>query len=133
MRRPRITAALVTVCAGLATLLAAIGFHRVLAYSVAPRVRETGVRLALGAEPGRVMSMALGQEAGLVRTGLLMGLSVALIAGRLVTALLFNVELSDPLALLGAASTLIGIAILSTTVPAWRASHVPPSEARRPY
>lgn len=130
--RPRMTAALMTVFAGLATLLAAIGLYGVLAYTVSQRVREIGVRLALGAEPGQVLRMVVGQGMGLIVAGLAAGVSVAVLASRSVSSLLFRVTPADPIAIVGAALILGLVAVLATTIPAWRASHVAPAESLKP-
>jgi predicted permease len=129
--RPRMTTVLIIVFAGLATILAAVGLYGVLAYAVSQRVREIGVRIALGARPAHVMGMVIRQGAGLALLGLVVGLVAALAGGRVMASLLYEIEPSDPLALSGAGILLFAVAVVACTVPAWRASSVPPAEALR--
>jgi predicted permease len=129
--RPRMTTALILIFAGLATLLAAVGLYGVLAHAVSQRVREIGVRIALGARPGSVMAMVIRQGAGLALVGLAVGLVAALAGGRIMTSLLYEIQPSDPLALGGAGTLLFAVALVACTVPAMRASRVPPAEALR--
>jgi putative ABC transport system permease protein len=129
--RPRMTTLLILVFAGLATLLAAVGLYGVLAYAVSQRVREIGVRIALGARPGEVMTMVIRQGAGLSLAGLALGLAAALAGGRVMSSLLYEIEPSDPWALGGAGILLFSVAIVACAVPAWRAASVAPVEALR--
>jgi predicted permease len=129
--RPRMTTLLIVIFAGLATLLAAVGLYGVLAYAVSQRVREIGVRIALGARPGSVMAMVVRQGAGLALAGLAVGLAVALAGGSVMSSLLYEIEPSDPWALGGAGVLLFAVAIVACAVPALRASSVPPAEALR--
>jgi len=82
--------------ASLATLLAAVGLYGVLAYTVSQRTREIGLRMALGAAPGRVRAMVLGQVGVMVLIGGAIGLAAAVGLGRLAQALLFQLQGSDP-------------------------------------
>jgi predicted permease len=129
--RPRMTTVLILIFAGLATLLAAVGLYGVLAYAVSQRVREIGVRIALGARPRSVMAMIVRQGAGLALAGLAVGLVVALAGGGVMSSLLYEIEPSDPWALGGAGVLLFGVAIVACAVPALRASSVAPAEALR--
>jgi predicted lysophospholipase L1 biosynthesis ABC-type transport system permease subunit len=129
--RPRMTALLMMVFAGLATVLAAVGLYGVLAYAVSRRVREIGVRIAMGARPGTVLGMVIRQGASLAGVGLALGLGAALAGGRLLSSLLYEVEPSDPVSLLAAGAALFAVALMACAVPAWRASRVPPAEALR--
>lgn len=130
--RPRMTSALMLIFATMATLLAAVGLYGVLAYTVSRRVREIGVRVALGAEPGRVVRLVAAQGSRLVLIGLAIGTVGALIGNRFIAALLYEVAPSDPFSLGLAGAVLAFVAVLACTVPAWRASRVAPAEALRP-
>jgi putative ABC transport system permease protein len=126
IRRPRLLAQLLGMFAGLALLLAAIGTYGVLSYMVTERRREIGVRIALGANQGRVLGDVLKQGLGLATAGLAVGIAGALALTRLMTALLFGVEPSDPTTLAAVMATIAGVAALACVVPAWRASRVDP-------
>jgi len=117
--------------AGLATLLAAIGLYGVLAYTVAQRTREIGVRMALGAAPGRVLLMILRQVGGMTVVGGVIGIAAAIGAGRLAQSLLYQMQGYDPVVLGLAAVTLSAVAIGAGLVPAYRASRVEPTQALR--
>src|SRR3954463_14491878 len=95
----------------LATLLAAVGLYGVLAYTVSQRTREIGLRMALGAAPGRVRGMVLRQVGGMVIVGGTLGLAAAVGLGRLAQSLLFELQGSDPLVLAGAAIALSLVAL----------------------
>ncbi len=126
IRRPRLLAQLLGMFAGLALLLAAIGTYGVLSYMVTERRREIGVRIALGANQGRVLGDVMKQGLGLTVLGLTVGLAGALALNRLMTALLFGVAPSDPATLAAVMATITGVAVLACAVPAWRASRVDP-------
>jgi putative ABC transport system permease protein len=130
--RPRMTRALMLVFAALATLLAAVGLYGVLAYSVSRRLREIGVRIALGAEPTAVVRLVVAQGFRLVLIGLSLGAGGALVASRFVASLLYETSPADPWALGSAAGILALVGVLACLVPAWRAAHVAPTEALRP-
>lgn len=117
--------------AGLATLLAAVGLYGVLAYTVARRTREIGLRMALGAAPGRVRGMVLRQVAILTAAGGAFGLLAALALGRLARSMLFELEAHDPAVLAVAAVSLALIALVAGASPAHRASRVEPMRALR--
>jgi len=110
--------------AGLATLLAAIGLYGVLAYTVAQRTREIGVRMALGASPRLVLAMVLRQVGIMTLVGGVIGIGAAIGAGRLAQSLLFRMQGFDPLVLGGAAVVLSLVAFGAGAVPAMRASRV---------
>jgi len=129
--RARMTTLLMTIFAGLATVLAAVGLYGVLAYAVSQRVREIGVRIAIGAQPVDVLTMVVRQGAKLAIAGLLIGLIGAAAGGRLVASLLYQVAPSDPIALGGAGALLFLVALAACAVPAWRATRVAPAEALR--
>jgi hypothetical protein len=115
----------------LGLVLAAVGLYGVLAYMVERRTGEIGLRMALGADRGRVIGMVLGGAFWQVGIGLLLGISAAIGAGKLMTAQLFSVTPWDP-AMLGLATLLLGLAALAASlIPAWRAAAVEPMSALR--
>jgi predicted permease len=117
--------------AGLATLLAAIGLYGVLAYNVAQRTRELGLRLALGAEPVRLRLMMLRHVGLLGLIGTVIGLTAALAIGRTAEALLFGLSGRDPLVLAAAVGLLSTVVLVAGYFPARRASNISPMEALR--
>jgi predicted permease len=117
--------------AGLATLLAAIGLYGVLAYAVAQRTREIGLRMALGAGPARVQRMVLGQVGLMTLAGAAAGVPAALGLGSLARSLLFGLEGNDPAALAGAVAVLVVVALVSGAIPAGRAARIDPMRALR--
>ncbi len=117
--------------AALATLLAAVGLYGVLAYSVAQRTREFGVRMALGADGRRIRTMVLRQVAALFAVGGAIGLVAALGIGRAAGSLLFGLEGHDPAVMAGAAGLLAVVATVAAFAPAIRASRVDPVRALR--
>jgi predicted permease len=119
------------VAAAVTLVLGMIGLYGVMAYVVALRTRELGVRIALGATPGAVAAMVTRQGALLCATGLGVGLVLVIVGARFVRTLLFEVAPTDPLAL-GAATVLIAaLALLASLLPALRAARVNPAEALR--
>jgi predicted permease len=129
--RPRLTATLMGLFALLAAALAAVGLYGVLAYAVSRRVREIGLRIAIGAGPGEVVGLVLRQGLLLSGAGLLLGLGAALAGGRVLESLLFGIPPADPLSLGAAAIFVLIVALLATGLPAWRAVRVAPMEALR--
>jgi len=122
------------VLAGFATLgllLAAIGIYGVLAYSVARRTREIGVRMALGAARRRVISMVLRDSLAPVVAGAAVGIAVSLAATRLMRAMLYGVSPTDPVTFVVVAAVLLGAALLASAVPTSRAARVDPIVALR--
>jgi predicted permease len=115
----------------LATLLAAVGLYGVLAYTVAQRTREIGVRMALGADGRRVRGMVLRQVGRMVLVGGAIGVAAALGLGRAVQSLLYGLEGHDPLVVATAAVVLALIAFAAGYVPAFRASRLEPMRALR--
>jgi putative ABC transport system permease protein len=113
----------------LATLLAAIGLYGVLAYTVALRTREIGLRMALGAAPGRVRGMVLGQVAIMTLVGVLVGLAGALGVGKGAQSILFQMTGADPAVLALSAVALALVALCAGFIPAHRASRVDPMRA----
>jgi putative ABC transport system permease protein len=128
---PRMGAALLAVFGGLALVLAIIGVYGVLSYSVNQQTREIGIRMAMGAQPGRVLQLVVGQGMRLAGAGLVLGLLVAFAAMRLLESLLFGVSSHDPLTF-GAVSLLLALAaVLACYIPARRATKVDPIIALR--
>jgi ABC-type antimicrobial peptide transport system permease subunit len=120
-----------TAFAVLATALAALGLYGVLAYSVAQRSREIGLRVALGAPTGRIRRMVLRQVAGMAVIGLVLGAAAAALLGRAARSLLFGVEAGDPLVLAAAAVVLTVVTLAAAYLPARRASRVDPMTVLR--
>ena len=115
----------------LAALLAAIGLSGVMAYNVARRTREIGIRMALGARPGKVQRLVLREVAFMVLLGLAVGLPSAYALALYAESVLFEVQAGDPAILLGAALTMAAFAFLSGYLPARRAANVNPVVALR--
>jgi putative ABC transport system permease protein len=116
---------------GLATLLAAVGLYGVLAYTVSQRTREIGLRMALGAAPGRVRAMVLRQVAWMTIIGGAVGLAGAVWLGLKAGSLLFEMKGFDPMVLGLSAAALTVVALAAGFVPAHRASQVDPMLALR--
>jgi predicted permease len=115
----------------LATLLAAIGLYGVLAYSVTQRTREIGVRMALGADRGRVRGMVLRQVGMMTAIGGAIGIAGAFVLGRGAAALLYQLEGNDPLVFAASAGVLTLVAMGAGLLPAMRASRIDPMRALR--
>jgi predicted permease len=128
---PRLTAILLTMFAGLALIITAAGIAGVMALSVNQRTHELGVRLALGASPGAVLGMVMRQGMSFVLVGLSVGVVGALMLGRLMSALLFAVEPSDPITFLAVALVLIAVAAAACFIPARRVTSIDPMLALR--
>jgi putative ABC transport system permease protein len=129
--RPRFRAVLVGTFAALALTLAMIGVFGVLAYAVQQRVREFGVRIAMGAAASDVMRLVLGNAARLMLTGLVLGLTAAAVLSRYLTTLLYQVRPLDPLTFIAVPLILLITAASAVAVPAWRAARVDPVVAFR--
>ncbi|MBI5767111.1 MAG: ABC transporter permease [Verrucomicrobia bacterium] len=127
----RIMLTLLSVFAGLALLLAAIGLYGVLTYIVSQRTREVGIRLALGATTGAVRSLMLGQGLRLAAFGLGTGLLASLALAQLMGSLLYGVAPHDPLSLAAVSLVLIVIGLFASWLPSHRATRVNPVEALR--
>jgi ABC-type antimicrobial peptide transport system permease subunit len=113
----------------IATLLAAIGLYGVLAYSVAQRTRELGLRIALGAAPGQVRRLVLRSVVWLTAIGGVLGAAAAFALGRTIESLLYEMKSRDPLVFVSAVGVLVCVALLAGLVPAWRASRIAPMAA----
>jgi predicted permease len=131
MGQTRLVLRLVLLFAAIALALAAIGTYGVLAYAVAQRRQEIGVRMALGAGPARVLALVLRQGLGLAAAGLALGVVLTLALQRMFAALLFHVAPSDPWALAGVVLVLATVALVASGLPAARAARVAPAIALR--
>ena len=128
---PTFGASLLGIFALLALVLCAVGIYGVVSYTVGQRVREIGVRLALGAKPGDVLLMVLRQSAVTVSIGLAIGLLGAFILAHFIVSLLYGVSANEPVAFLGIAALLALIGLLASYVPARRAARIDPMAALR--
>ena len=128
---PRFLATLLTGFAALAALLALVGVYGLLSFSVSRRVRELGVRMALGAGRARVLRLVLAQSAVLVAAGLVAGVALSALLSRLLQTLLFGVRASDPLTLVSMAAAIAIAAMAASLPPALRAARVDPVVALR--
>jgi putative ABC transport system permease protein len=128
---PRMIALLMGAFAGAALMLAAIGIYGLMAYAVAQRTREFGIRMALGATRPDVLRLVLGQATRLTAIGVAAGTIAALAATRLIATLLFGIEASDAPTLMLTAATLGAVALLASYIPARRAVRVDPMRALR--
>jgi putative ABC transport system permease protein len=122
---------LVGVFAVSALVLAMVGIYGVMAYSVARRSREIGVRIALGATGGNVLRLVLRQALVTALIGVTAGLAGSLLLSRLMQALLFEISPTDPVTFAGVALVSLAVAVLAAYVPARRAAGIDPLEALR--
>jgi ABC-type antimicrobial peptide transport system permease subunit len=127
----RLTATLSTWFGALGALLAAVGLYGLLAYTVARRTNEIGVRRALGASRGRVMWMVLAEAVGMVGAGLVIGAPLALWTKQIATRLIPGLTTKGAVWILLGAVTMLAIALLAAYLPARRASRVEPIVALR--
>ncbi len=134
MSEQRFPMILLSAFAGLALLLASVGIYGMISYSVTQRVQEIGIRMALGADKGKVVRVFIGQELRLVLSGIVVGVAGALLLTRTLTSLsylLYGVGSGDPLTFATASIVLIAVAALAGYVPARRAAKVDPMVALR--
>jgi putative ABC transport system permease protein len=129
--QPRFRTVLLAVFAGIALVLAAVGIFGVMAYSVAQRTRELGLRMALGASRARVLQLVLAHSVRLTLVGVAIGLVATFLLTRYVSSLLFNVPAYDPITLVGVVAALIVISLCACYLPARRATLVDPIVALR--
>jgi predicted permease len=131
LAQPRLGALLMSSFGAVALLLAAIGLFGVMATLVRDQTREIGVRMALGATPGRVLAEVLGRAGIIAGIGTVAGFVAALLTSRLLTALLFQVSPTDPISLGVACLVLLGVAAAAAYLPARRATSIDPAQALR--
>jgi predicted permease len=131
MAGSRFAASLFTAFAMLALMLAVVGLYGVLAYAVARRTRELGIRLALGAERARLFAMVVKRGMSIVGAGLTLGLAGAFAATRLIQSMLFQTGTTEPGVFLGVTATLLGAGFAACVIPAGRAMKVEPGRALR--
>jgi putative ABC transport system permease protein len=127
----RFTMLLLTLFAGAALLLAAVGIHGVLTYSVSQRRREIGIRMALGARGTDVVGVIMREALSLTTVGLALGLGGAVALTRVLRGQLFGIAPTDPATFAAVAALLALVALAATLAPAWRASQVDPSVTLR--
>ena len=130
-RRERLVSALSSGFGGLAVLLAGMGIYGVIAYAVARRTREIGIRVALGARRSTVVGMVLRDTLRLVLLGMLVGLPLAYAGGRLVTRELHGLTPHDPGVAVASVLLIALVGLLAGALPAWRAAHLEPLDALR--
>ena len=126
LSRRRFTTILLTLFAGLALALAAVGIYGVMAYLVSQGTRELGIRMALGATPPAILRLVIRQGLVLALSGVGVGLIAAVAFGRLVSGLLFGVRSTDPVTFGAIALLLIAVALLASYIPARRAARIDP-------
>jgi putative ABC transport system permease protein len=129
--QPRLQAGLLSLFAGVALMLAAVGLYGVLAYTVTQRQREIGIRLALGARKRNVLSLVIGQGMKLALSGVALGLLAALALTRVIGSLLYGVTPTDPVTFAIVSLLLVAVALLACWLPARRAARIDPIEALR--
>ena len=131
MRTERTFAMLSSTFGVLALVLSAVGLYGVIANAVSRRTKELGIRLALGAEPRRIVRLVLGEAGLLVALGAVVGLPCALLSSRAIRSLLFSVQPGDWKSMAAACGVLVIVAGFSAWIPARRASRVDPMVALR--
>lgn len=127
----RFIASLISVFAVLAFILASVGVYGVISYSLSQRTREIGIRIALGASPGDILKLALGQSMSHVLLGVGVGLIAAFVSTRLMSTLLYEVSPTDSTTFMAVSLLLVGVSLLASYLPARRAMKMAPSVALR--
>ena len=131
LSKPRFTAFLLALFAGVAILLALVGVHGVLSYAVARRAPEVGIRMALGASRRAVLGSVVGEGMALAGIGAAVGVAAALLATRLLETLVFGVTTTDPGTFIAVPAIVLVVAGAASLVPAWRAAGADPIGALR--
>jgi putative ABC transport system permease protein len=131
LARPRFNAVLLSIFAGSALVLTAIGIYGVMAYSVAQRTNEIGIRIALGAARSNIFKLVIGQAMGIVAVSVMIGLAGAFAATRLLNSLLFGVTASDPITFAAIVILIAAVAFAAAWFPARKAMLVDPIDALR--
>jgi putative ABC transport system permease protein len=131
MAGERLAAVLGSIFGGLALLLISVGLYGLLAYSVARRRSEIGIRMALGARPGAVLQLVVGEGMKLALMGAALGIAGALALTRFLSSLLYGVTPTDPVTFVAVTLVLLGVALVACYIPARRATRVEPMEALR--
>jgi len=126
LTQPRLQLQLFGLSAVFATLLTAVGLHSIVAFSVAQRMREFGIRCALGARPREVLSLVLGEAHRLVAAGVSLGLGAALVGVRALESMIYEISTRDPVVFVGVAVFLAGVVLFACVAPARRATNVDP-------
>ncbi|MFZ0639952.1 MAG: ABC transporter permease [Candidatus Acidiferrales bacterium] len=129
--QPRFSTLLLSIFAGLALALTALGLYGVISYSVAQRTHEIGIRMALGAQTGDVLKMVIRQVMLLTVLGWAAGITAGFFLMRFLSSQLYGIRITDPLTLLAVTIVLVGVALLACCIPARRAAHVDPLQALR--
>jgi predicted permease len=127
----KIAASLLSVLSGLGLLLAAVGLYSVMAYSVAQRTSEIGIRVTLGAQPRDIMRLVIRQGISFALVGLVVGSLAAAALARVISAMLVGVSPADPLVYAGATAFTVLVTLAAVAFPAWRAMRVDPAVALR--
>jgi len=122
---------LLSILAGLALVLGAVGVYGVISHYVTRRSREYGIRIALGQTPSGVVGQVVGRGAGLVAAGSAIGIAAAIGVTEVLSSLLYGVKATDPLAMTGAVLVLLAVGIMAAFVPARRASLTDPAVVLR--
>jgi len=131
MASRRFSLQLLAAFAGVGLLMAAVGIYGVVAYTVAQRTRETGVRIALGAGVADIVSLVLREGVSRTAVGIALGAAGALAAGRWLRSLLYGVTATDPAVYAGVVAVLVAVTLAACLLPAWRAARVDPLVALR--
>jgi len=131
LRAWRLGAGMFSIFGGLALLVAAFGLYSLLAFNVARRTRELGIRSAVGATRSTLLGMVLRQAVGVTGIGIFLGLAVATLAAGKMGPLLFGTSPRDPLVLAGVAGVLLLVALAAGSIPSWAAARVDPMKALR--
>jgi putative ABC transport system permease protein len=129
--QPRLTMLLLAVFSATALILAIVGIYGVIAYSVAQRTGELGIRMALGADQGDVLKLVVGHGLRLTVTGIAIGMAGALVSTRLMSSLLYQTSATDPIAFVVSVLLFTVVAVLASYLPARRATRIDPTDALR--